>query len=320
MANFDIAVLVLTYNSSKEDLLNTLKSIIVQKEVNFKIVICDDGSKNNNEEVITKFFKENKFEHYKAVLNKVNKGTIENILSGLDDVDAPVVKLLSSKDFLYDELSLKKIVDAYQKYSPSVIAGKAVFYSNGKDGAKIIDPTSPHKVFKESVLLNNVALRKQILRHKDWFPGSTLAYDVEQLKTHLQELLKANIKFSEDFSVELIALHGGNLYYINENIVFYEFGSGVSTDTSVSQFGSIANEVNHFFIDYLPMQYPDDKMVRKSKDLMITLNNPNKSKRKMRLLTHHKYFVCYYKFSNRRKTKTNPSNDLLFLNKIIGEC
>ena len=47
-----IAVEVLTYNSDLEKLKLTLNSILIQKNIDFEIIIADDVSKNFNEKSI----------------------------------------------------------------------------------------------------------------------------------------------------------------------------------------------------------------------------------------------------------------------------
>ena len=42
---FDITILVAIYNADINKLIHTLYSIIIQKEVGFEIIVCDDGSR-----------------------------------------------------------------------------------------------------------------------------------------------------------------------------------------------------------------------------------------------------------------------------------
>ena len=78
-----ISVLVLSYNSDIDKLYLTLKSIIKQKIDDFEIVVSDDGSKDNHEQELAEYFKQNDFSNYKLVMNEQNRGTVQNILSGL---------------------------------------------------------------------------------------------------------------------------------------------------------------------------------------------------------------------------------------------
>ena len=56
-----ISVLVLSYNSDIDKLYLTLKSIIKQKIDDFEIVVSDDGSKDNHEQELAEYFKQNDF-------------------------------------------------------------------------------------------------------------------------------------------------------------------------------------------------------------------------------------------------------------------
>ena len=55
---YEISVLVLTYNFIYNNLIKTLDSIISQKNINFEIVIADDGSENNHKKEIIDYFKD----------------------------------------------------------------------------------------------------------------------------------------------------------------------------------------------------------------------------------------------------------------------
>ena len=44
--SFDVSVVILTYFPDKEKLLKTLKSVLLQKNVSYEILIADEGSDN----------------------------------------------------------------------------------------------------------------------------------------------------------------------------------------------------------------------------------------------------------------------------------
>ena len=53
---FDITILVAIYNADINKLIHTLYSIIIQKEVGFEIIVCDDGSRIDLTDQIEEFF------------------------------------------------------------------------------------------------------------------------------------------------------------------------------------------------------------------------------------------------------------------------
>ena len=60
----DISILVLTYNSTWEDLENTLESALAQKGICYEIVISDDGSEDNHREQLIQYFERKNFPNY----------------------------------------------------------------------------------------------------------------------------------------------------------------------------------------------------------------------------------------------------------------
>ena len=59
-----VSVLVVTYNPQYSKLINTVESILLQKNVRLEIIISDDGSQNNYFEQLEEFFKEHSFSEY----------------------------------------------------------------------------------------------------------------------------------------------------------------------------------------------------------------------------------------------------------------
>ena len=80
--DYNITVVVLTYNPVWEKLRATLKSIVEQQDVHLQVVITDDGSKNNHFDKVELFFKEIGFDDFKLISNKNNEGTVINLYRG----------------------------------------------------------------------------------------------------------------------------------------------------------------------------------------------------------------------------------------------
>ena len=57
----EVSVVLVTYNTKWEKTRRTLESILMQKKIDFEIVISDDGSEITNYEKIIEFFRENNF-------------------------------------------------------------------------------------------------------------------------------------------------------------------------------------------------------------------------------------------------------------------
>ena len=97
---YELSIVILTYNSSFENLMKTLESSLNQDEINFEIIIADDGSKENHEKEIRDYFLAHDFTNFQLVLNRQNRGTVQNLLSALDVARGEYVKPISPGDLL----------------------------------------------------------------------------------------------------------------------------------------------------------------------------------------------------------------------------
>lgn len=79
---YDVTIVICTYNPRWDKLKKTLDACITQKNINFQIVITDDGSPNNLFEQVRIYFQNNQFEDYKLSALEKNKGTVCNVLNG----------------------------------------------------------------------------------------------------------------------------------------------------------------------------------------------------------------------------------------------
>ena len=104
-----VTICVLTYNPDWIKFRSTLRSIICQRNVDFDIVVSDDGSEENYFDKAEEFLKENNFSDYRFIANKQNQGTVKNTISALQNVESKYVKLISPGDFLYNENVLSNL-------------------------------------------------------------------------------------------------------------------------------------------------------------------------------------------------------------------
>lgn len=132
---YDISVLVITYEPNKEKLLKTLRSILLQKNVNLQIIIADDGSKNSLTGEIKDCFQEYEFKDYSIVNNPVNKGTTINFYSGLKMAEGEYLKGISPGDYLFEDTSLSKWFTFMKNGNYEVSFGIPVFYSYDDTGS-----------------------------------------------------------------------------------------------------------------------------------------------------------------------------------------
>ena len=61
------SVIIVTFNQNLGRILKTLDSILIQKDISFEIIICDDGSENCYEKELRSYFSSRGFGDYNLV-------------------------------------------------------------------------------------------------------------------------------------------------------------------------------------------------------------------------------------------------------------
>ena len=240
--NVDISVIVLTYNPNLEDLCNTLKSIVVQKDINFEIVISDDGSSIFDEITIKKFFESNQFDNYCILRNENNQGTVINALEGVKRANAEYVKLISPGDCLYKCDVLYKIYSDLKETENGFLFGNAIYYKkdNNNDKFEILGekkhPIHFRLYEKDSVLYRILAKENYVILN-DVCLGAATAGNRQLFLEYLCKI-EGKIKYGEDSIYRLMMVDNIRYSYLNTPIIWYQYGTGVSTNKN--SFWSIA--------------------------------------------------------------------------------
>lgn len=222
----NICVIVLTYKSDFNKIIETLKSILNQKFVKFEVVISEDSENNEFYCGIEKYFFENNFKDYTFVYNQKNVGTVKNLCNALRSTTAKIIKPISPGDMLYSESSLYE----YYKYT-SVVDVEASFgnplcYMEVKNKKKYIDIRMPNDVIPY-IKENNYKLLTNILLKNDWIYGATIAYKRETLQKFIEIILE-RIIYCEDTIIPLMIMENKKIAYINKYLVEYEYHAGVT--------------------------------------------------------------------------------------------
>jgi glycosyltransferase involved in cell wall biosynthesis len=111
----ELTVIIPVYNRAKM-LSQALLSLRWQTYKNFMIIICDDNSKDNLQQVVENFSDLNIAYHR----YDVNAGQFKNAMRGLELCKTPFVKYLDSDDLLFPE-ALEKQMKAFQEAPSSAI-------------------------------------------------------------------------------------------------------------------------------------------------------------------------------------------------------
>lgn len=227
-----VTVCVLTYNPIWSKLRATLKSIVCQKNVDFDIVISDDGSVDNCFDKAKDFFTELNFTAYQFVENKINQGTVKNVIIALKQTNSKYVKLISPGDFLYDECTLAKFTDFAVKNPAAAYFGNAVYYSTDENEEINIYKTLHNpKDLKPWIEKDARRIRRNYIVRRDYILGATFLCTRDVFEYYLKKLTNV-VKYAEDFCFVWQIADSQKILYLNVPLIFYEYGLGISTDAS----------------------------------------------------------------------------------------
>lgn len=225
-------VIVLTYNPNKEKLLQTLRSILWQKDIDMEIIVADDGSKENYFEEAKALFDQYGFSDYQLSGNAKNQGTVKNIWQASQKATGKYIKLISPGDLFYSDNILHDWVEFMEKKKCEVSICNVVNYKWGQDEISLVRdlrmPKSyePYKEDKNGNFNMN-KLRMHALLYRDQLHGASILTTKNYLLTYLKEVKAVSI-YVEDLMVRLSIFDGIPIYHFDHLGIWYETGSGVS--------------------------------------------------------------------------------------------
>lgn len=119
-----VSVLIPTYNYAY-CLDDCIQSVLTQTFQDFEIVIIDDGSRDNTDEVVEKHLSDPRIRYYK---NPVNLGLVPNWNKCLDQAKGEYIKILCADDKFRPE-TLSKMVSVMEQYPnvSLVVCNKKMF-------------------------------------------------------------------------------------------------------------------------------------------------------------------------------------------------
>lgn len=210
----DVTVIIPVFNAEKT-VLNTLDSLLNQKEKDFKLIIINDGSKDKSFEICSDW-KKNHPSMDTFILDKQNEGVSKARNDGIKLAETPLVAFLDSDDE-WEKDKLKKQIAFFNENQNAVLLG------TGSNLRKITG--------------NTVRIRMKDLCKRNLFVTSSVVCKTEVLKEfYFDETLSR----SEDFNLWIkITSKYDESYVLNELLTFYDKSSdGLSSENRLSK--------NHF--------------------------------------------------------------------------
>ena len=255
MAQPLISVLVLTYHPQKDALFSTLRSIVLQKDCNYEVIIADDGSGDFFEKEIRSFL-DGFGCSYQILAHPENQGTVKNIMDGMQLVRGKYVKPISPGDYLYDDTTLHDIVCFMEQRNARAAFGKMVFY-NWDDGLQVKKLVHPYLdgIYRAKRYSYQKAIKQQVV-FNDFISGASAVYETETF-TQALETISPAVRFAEDAVFQLFALKHIPICAIDRYVVWYEHGGG-DAENEKNAFGQAAflpeNQTAEKNIENTPLQ------------------------------------------------------------------
>lgn len=256
-----VSIIVLLFNPDIIKLERTIKSIIDQKDIDFEIILTDDGSKENPQSFVNTIFSKYEFTNYRFHRNEKNLGTVKNILSVLELAQHKYIYLISPGDLIYDKTTMRDFVDFADEHNAKVCFGNYICYSADNSRVNIINmvqkpgKTSLYDVanydfYKSKVysLLGGNVLGPSLFREKDY------AIKFFNLTS------KSSIYVEDNTSLAFSFAENIPLFHNNRNICWYEGGSGITTSGNSEWYRKIDLDFNNTYL-LLKKDYPKDKVI-----------------------------------------------------------
>lgn len=243
---YELSAIIVTYHPGMEGLRRTLLSLIRQKGVRMEIIVADDGSEDNHEAEICRLFNDTGFTDWKLVMNDENKGTIRNLISGLEQAEGEFTKVLAPGDFLAGADIMRGWLDDMHKKGSNWSFAETVNYCTENNGDRIATETA-QPVYVRPYLEGDVQrARWNYVVLDDVAPGCCLICRTELQLQYARELAQAGNRYAEDYIYRLMMFDGIVGSYYSRAAVFYEYGTGIST-------GRSRKWANTIFEEYLRM-------------------------------------------------------------------
>ena len=227
--DYDVSVVVLTYNGSAEKTLETIRSILCQRDVRLQLIVADDGSRENHFEEIQRFLTGEGMKDYVLLAAQENQGTVKNALGAARRAQGEFIKLISPGDSLYGSDCLFNWLKAVRSAGAPWSFSDAIYYreENGRKQAvrAVARPvmTGPYRQNRVDRMRWNYAVVGDVAM------GAAILCRADRMIEYL-ERLAGRVIYAEDFMYKLMMFDGVTGVYYPHPTILYECGSGISTN------------------------------------------------------------------------------------------
>ncbi len=222
----EVSIIICTYNPDYKKLISSVKAAVCQENVDFEIILTDDGSKCDNFEKIKAYFEKINFRRYLFIKNRDNVGTVKNLLGAVKKAKGEYVFFNSPGDYVYDKNAISDFYHFSKAKNADVCFGDYIPYYMEGNEIRYSDFIKPE--FAE-VYNNSFKNSKAAFFTIENILGASYFRSREFALESLTFIEKYS-RYTEDGPTTAYALaKKKRVFYYNRKIVWYEYGSGIST-------------------------------------------------------------------------------------------
>ena len=243
----DITALITTYNQNLESTLLSIASAALQEQCKVQIVVADDHSRIDYSEAFAYFFDYLGFTNYRFVRHDNNLKTVRNISEALTHANAPFVKCFGAGDLLFSSTTLYDVVNLLSGSGSSGGFGQILSFTPESTGGTYFNAPRDAASYRGPQSDQNRHLFFHQMLYADWIPGGCQFFATDRLRGLLRTLANEfSVQYCEDFAMTLM-LREEVPCFLEEPILWYDFGGGISTDRSLDSAGKLYRDHSNFY-------------------------------------------------------------------------
>ncbi len=226
---YEIAYILLTYNQMVKKTIQTINSILLQKDTDAMIIIADDGSKYNYRKEIEDYLQNSGFSAYTFLENETNMGTVSNIYRCKEYCSSKYVKLISPGDLMYGFKTMRRWIDYMDEQQLDASVSNVFFY-NDEEKFKVLKMRQCPCDIKPYITLNKRKIKDRMLIKNDLWLGAATLIRKDVLFEYLG-MIVGKVKYGEDSIYRIMAADEKRISVFNHETVLYERGQGVTSES-----------------------------------------------------------------------------------------
>ena len=209
-----LSIILAQYYPDKTQLRHTLDSLLIQDTYDFELIIADDGSPQDYWDDTRAYLAAHGFTNVKLSKNKVNQGTVTNMLHAVELASGQWIAGISPGDYVYDASTVRWVLDMLRRDAPQVAFGKSAYYRQESDGTLVQLPgeTPFDRTPYDAAHYDNKAIRRNVLLYDDGISGIETMYERGIFLDALQKM-NGRVRFAESAAPsptgEVVLMRGG---------------------------------------------------------------------------------------------------------------